>query len=1129
MTLTGHAGGVRSLTTHNGNIVSGSSDYTIKIWDLKTNKVRTLTGHTNIINSLVIHNEKIISGSADNTIKIWDLKTNKVKTLIGHTNEVFSLTTLDEKIISGSIDSTIKVWDLEEEKVKTLTGHKRRELSLTTDDGKIVSGSADGTIRIWKLDEDELHTLALKAMLEGDLSDPIIEEDGQGNLNIGGIIVKIQEMATAVMSMAGMFGGDGDSDAPLSIDPRILGNVVRILSHQPIDVEEWRPISAEDIANPQPTWRVFKRGDRHTMQYVRRDLQDKDEDVPLGVTGHETFHLLYTDDDAWEEASSRIEEKDLRSAFQWLMNAHEDPRVNERGVERLPGMRVPLEKLYNKYYPTKFKDLKEAQVTFNMSNPLHIQYGLMVIHDWFYDELHPLVTDPVLIKTYEELREESVRAYNEHSTEALASVVSKRIWEGMKKLIDRSEEQMKNNELLEKMIDDKDIDFDEMDGETTSEGKPLPLDMLPEELQEKLRQKIQDKWDSLTDEEKKELEEKIRAKIRDSEDKNNGLFDPKIKVEEEDIDKIKKAFNDREEMRRDIEEAKTNAKHDAGSGAGIGEGDFLEREGVTAEDYAFYQKYYNEVSGQATTLKNYLRRIKFAEKKKRVLRRREEGEIDEDELPGVAAGEYRIFKEVRKKKGMYFKISFLVDLSESMHTQERIEEAMRGLIILLETIEEWPKDIIFEVVGYSNTNYIPISEYNAKDMKLKDKVDIIKQVHELGKGGTNAAEAVGAALQRNIKGDKKFRRIVFLITDGELLPGDSGEIDNLTKQYPATKLVPIGLGEGSSSIESISNGRWLPEMGQFADEMYKIMDLEFRVHANGRRGFGKLNPEWGRRLSLTKSSEARMQRMLRDDPSQSTDTGQEPIETAQGFVHGQNDGVSTKEAQDISSEGFEGKLNVVKNEIVPQVAQYIKPNGTKHVMLPLDERIFPVLKDFMGDHLGLMNAKAKRIEKHLEIEGITVELHFYNAEDDLRSIMTAFNCTQDNAVIYTVKGALGQTPGKDFNARIMNILIPNEEGVVVPLLPAALKALLVLMIPRDGFRKGEAYIGLIDLLKTLEEKFSITNSSIATLQEMLRDPNIADCIFNQGLDTSWPSVEPLIAKGTLDRFIKVEKDLEEAL
>jgi len=71
-------------------------------------------GHTSSIFSLaVLSDRSLISGSSDKTIKIWNIKTGEcIKTLEGINNRVRSLAVLhDGTLASGSDDETIKLWN----------------------------------------------------------------------------------------------------------------------------------------------------------------------------------------------------------------------------------------------------------------------------------------------------------------------------------------------------------------------------------------------------------------------------------------------------------------------------------------------------------------------------------------------------------------------------------------------------------------------------------------------------------------------------------------------------------------------------------------------------------------------------------------------------------------------------------------------------------------------------------------------------------------------------------------------------------------------------------------------------------------------------------------------------------
>jgi len=57
---------------------------------------------------------KIISGSSDNTVRIWNMKGTLLNILKGHTDEVYSicLSPSGNRILSASYDKTIRIWNI---------------------------------------------------------------------------------------------------------------------------------------------------------------------------------------------------------------------------------------------------------------------------------------------------------------------------------------------------------------------------------------------------------------------------------------------------------------------------------------------------------------------------------------------------------------------------------------------------------------------------------------------------------------------------------------------------------------------------------------------------------------------------------------------------------------------------------------------------------------------------------------------------------------------------------------------------------------------------------------------------------------------------------------------------------
>ena len=147
----------------NNNIVSGSSDKMIKVWDIfsgLTDPIIKLRGHKGTIFCLgEIEKNKLLSGSEDKTIKLWDLIEKKCIMSLNDPNnsKINCLHILPDPgfIVTGGDDNLLKIWNIYSEFVpNTLIGHECTIWSITSinDDNTIIaSGSSDNTIKIWDL------------------------------------------------------------------------------------------------------------------------------------------------------------------------------------------------------------------------------------------------------------------------------------------------------------------------------------------------------------------------------------------------------------------------------------------------------------------------------------------------------------------------------------------------------------------------------------------------------------------------------------------------------------------------------------------------------------------------------------------------------------------------------------------------------------------------------------------------------------------------------------------------------------------------------------------------------------------------------------------------------------------
>lgn len=160
--LIGHNASVTAVAaTFDGKLViSGSDDKTLKVWDLETGEERfTFSGHRNCINAISISrkSQQVVSASSDNIINVWNLKTGEKQFSInGHNSPVQSLalTSNDKLLVSGSYDSIIKVWNLETgQEMLSFKGHSSaiRTVFISPDDNQVISASSNNNLRCWSL------------------------------------------------------------------------------------------------------------------------------------------------------------------------------------------------------------------------------------------------------------------------------------------------------------------------------------------------------------------------------------------------------------------------------------------------------------------------------------------------------------------------------------------------------------------------------------------------------------------------------------------------------------------------------------------------------------------------------------------------------------------------------------------------------------------------------------------------------------------------------------------------------------------------------------------------------------------------------------------------------------------
>lgn len=216
--LEGHErpSGVWALKYYGNTLVLGSTDKTVRVWDLRTGRcTHVFRGHTSTVRCMhILHPQVIgkddkgkdivfpeepllVTGSRDHNLRVWRLPLVEdscetdgtfdcgeaenpylVMVLAGHTQSVRTVCGYGNLVISGSYDTTVRVWDLRDggRSKYILLNHSDRIYSTALDvrTMQCFSGSMDSTINVWNLKDGKfIRSLQGHTMLVGllELSD----------------------------------------------------------------------------------------------------------------------------------------------------------------------------------------------------------------------------------------------------------------------------------------------------------------------------------------------------------------------------------------------------------------------------------------------------------------------------------------------------------------------------------------------------------------------------------------------------------------------------------------------------------------------------------------------------------------------------------------------------------------------------------------------------------------------------------------------------------------------------------------------------------------------------------------------------------------------------------------------
>jgi WD40 repeat protein len=124
-------------------LASGSSDKTVRLWDLSTGDVaQKLEGHTNSVTHVVFSSDgSLIASKGWDAIRVWDVSTGMHFYTFGSSSSNIEFSPDGQTLASGNIDWEIQIWEIS-------TGNLKKTWDVPTGITYNLDFSPDGRLLV---------------------------------------------------------------------------------------------------------------------------------------------------------------------------------------------------------------------------------------------------------------------------------------------------------------------------------------------------------------------------------------------------------------------------------------------------------------------------------------------------------------------------------------------------------------------------------------------------------------------------------------------------------------------------------------------------------------------------------------------------------------------------------------------------------------------------------------------------------------------------------------------------------------------------------------------------------------------------------------------------------------------
>lgn len=157
-----HDGPISGIATFGGQYVATSGyDNKLILWDANTGRSAARGLHDHLANQCQFsaQGDLLISASSDYSARIWEVPTMRLKAVCGdHRDDVEMAIFVEKTAVTCSRDYKIRSFNLDGGLLRVMEGHEADVISVVWDprSGTLISSSDDGTVRRWNPRSGEL-------------------------------------------------------------------------------------------------------------------------------------------------------------------------------------------------------------------------------------------------------------------------------------------------------------------------------------------------------------------------------------------------------------------------------------------------------------------------------------------------------------------------------------------------------------------------------------------------------------------------------------------------------------------------------------------------------------------------------------------------------------------------------------------------------------------------------------------------------------------------------------------------------------------------------------------------------------------------------------------------------------